>query len=281
MLTQVCRPPRFTGVFMIPPMLHFAHANGLPSASYRKLLDRLAEHYQVQAIPMLGHHPSYPVNNNWELLTQQLIHHVENCARRPVIGVGHSLGGALTLKAAYLRPELFSQVILLDVPALTLTDSIFVLLCKQFRLIDQITPAKKSRSRRTHWPDKESALHYFKQRRLFANFDDDCLRDYVDAGLVDSAQGGVELAYQLAVELAVYRTLPHRPVYRARSLQVPVAVLVGEQSDTVRKYQYLRMKNRLNFVGKRVPGGHMFPLEHPLATADDIHQLSSALRRQA
>ena len=45
------------------------------------------------------------------------------------------------------------------------------------------------------------------------------------------------------------------------------------QSDTVRKHQYLRMKDYLGFTSLRMPGSHMFPLEHPLATAANIGTL--------
>ncbi len=260
------------------PIIHFAHANGLPSASYQKLLNALAPQYQIKAIPVLGHDPQYPVTNNWHHLTRELIHHIETHCSKPVVGLGHSLGGALTLIVAHQRPDLFEQVILLDVPTLTLTDSLLVQAFKGLGLMDQVTPAKKSRTRRTHWPDKESAYQYFREKRLFANFDEQCLRDYVEAGLKPVETGGYELSYQLDVELAVYRTVPHRPVFTRRSLKVPVGVLVGKETDTVRKYQYLKMKNQLGFISKRIPGSHMFPLEYPLETAHEIRHLEQRLR---
>ncbi len=258
--------------------IHFAHANGLPSATYQVLLSELAERYQVNAIPLLGHDPEYPVTNNWSHLTRQLIHSIECQHKEPVIGLGHSLGGALTLMAALERPDLFKGVIMLDVPTFNYAESWLVNIAKATGFIDHITPAKKSKNRRTNWPDKVFAYEYFSKRRMFAKFHPQCLQDYVESALVENDQGTFDLGYRLDVELAVYRTLPHKMVLSRRQLKVPMGVLVGEQTDTVRKHQYKRMKNKLGFNGKRVPGSHMFPLEYPHDTARNIHQLVQQMR---
>jgi hypothetical protein len=56
--------------------IHFAHANGFPSASYQLLLGQLSERHKIYQIPLLGHDPKYPVGNNWSQLTHQLIHSI-------------------------------------------------------------------------------------------------------------------------------------------------------------------------------------------------------------
>lgn len=253
--------------------IHFAHANGIPTATYRLLLDQLRPFYQLADIPLLGHDPDYPVTDNWTLLMRQLLRSIESQHREPCYGIGHSLGGALTLMAAAERPDLFKGVILLDVPVLTSLESAVVYTAKKTGLIDQITPAKKSRTRRTNWPDKAYALKYFRERKMFSRFHEQCLTDYVDSALIKNEAGSFDLGYKLEVELAVYRTMPHRIALNRSNVNVPMAVLVGKQTDTVRKHQYQRMKNRLGFTGKRTEGSHMFPLEYPLETAREIHHL--------
>ena len=52
------------------PVLHFAHANGMPSAVYAPFFDGLAEFFTIEYIPMLGETSGYPVDNNWRSLTQ-------------------------------------------------------------------------------------------------------------------------------------------------------------------------------------------------------------------
>ena len=250
--------------------IHFAHGNGFPSASYQLLLNQLSEHHRVYQIPLLGHDPAYPVGNNWTQLTDQLIHSIERQAEQPVIGVGHSLGGALTLMAALQRPELFRAVILLDVPTFNRFESLLVQAAKVTGLINRLSPAHKVKTRRTEWTSMVQAAEYFRSRRLFSRFHEQCLQDYLACGLTENPSGGVELVYQLAVELAVYRTLPHKMVLQPGMLTVPAGILVGHQSETVRKNQYLRMKNYLGFTSMRVPGSHMFPLEYPLETAAHV-----------
>lgn len=255
------------------PFLHFSHANGLPTATYQLLLDHLSPFYRLSSLPVLGHDPTYPVTDNWSNLKQQLIHSIESNNDAPVIGVGHSMGGALTLMAAQERPDLFRGVIMLDVPTFSRAESWLLAAAKKTGFIDRLTPAHRSRNRRTHWPSREEAIAYFRQKTLFAGFHPQCLQDYVAHGLQDDELGGVTLGYRLDVELAVFRTVPHTLVLSAAQLKTPVGILVGQQTDTVRPGQYRRMKRTLGFVGKRVSGSHMFPLERPQETARDIHQL--------
>jgi len=254
-------------------LIHFAHANGLPTATYDVLLTKLAAHYRVSQIPLIGHDAMYPVTNNWTHLKKQLIHSIEKQANEPLIGVGHSLGGALTLMAVLERPDLFKAVIMLDVPTFSHLESLVVRAAKATGFIDNITPANKSKTRRTQWPGREQAIEYFRSRRMFSNFHDQCLLDYIDSALEENDQGSLDLAYKLDVEMAVYRTIPHTLVLNRSMLRVPMGVLVGKQTDTVRKNQYLRMKNKLGFSGKRITGTHMFPLEYPVETATNIREL--------
>ncbi|MFG1498265.1 alpha/beta hydrolase [Saccharospirillum sp. HFRX-1] len=254
------------------PLIHFAHANGFPSASYNALFAALSSDYEVCQLPLAGHDPNYPVTDNWPHLKQQLIDSIEAQCDRPVIGLGHSLGGGLTMMAARERPDLFAAILLLDVPLFNCLESLLVRAVKQLGLVDAVTPAGRSKRRRTQWPDAETALNYFRTRGLFSRFDERCLRDYVDSALRPAANGGVELAYELEVELAIFRSMPHTLAVRAGQLSMPAGILVGRDTDTVRKSQYLRMKRRLGFYGERIEGTHMFPLEYPEQTAAAINR---------
>ena len=95
------------------PLIHFAHANGIPSPVYTPLLADLQRDHDVVTLPEIGTDPRYPVTNHWPRLVDQLIDSVASqSGGEPVIGLGHSLGSLLTLMAAYRRPELFRQVIM-------------------------------------------------------------------------------------------------------------------------------------------------------------------------
>ena len=91
------------------PVIHFAHANGMPSAVYQPFFENLAEFFTIEYISMLGDTPDYPVDDHWRSLTQQIIDSVKNTCEKhgvtQVVGVGHSLGAMCTLQALYRAPE--------------------------------------------------------------------------------------------------------------------------------------------------------------------------------
>ena len=86
------------------PLIHFAHANGIPSLSYQSLFDLLSDEFDIVYIPALGIDPRYPVDNHWQKLTQQVIDsiqaHLSARGQTKVIGLGHSLGALCTLQAS-------------------------------------------------------------------------------------------------------------------------------------------------------------------------------------
>ena len=57
---------------MTKPLLHFCHGNSFPSGTYRQMLDALGAHYEVHRTDMVGHHPDYPVDDNWHALIDEL-----------------------------------------------------------------------------------------------------------------------------------------------------------------------------------------------------------------
>ena len=57
--------------------IHFAHANGFPGGTYKRMLEPLKEKYNIIAMDRLGHNPLYPVNNNWTNLADELIANIK------------------------------------------------------------------------------------------------------------------------------------------------------------------------------------------------------------
>lgn len=78
--------------------IFFAHANGFPSATYRKLFDALAPEYEVTHMDRHGHDPRFPVDDNWNNLLDELFEQLERL-HEPVWGIGHSFGGMLHYRA--------------------------------------------------------------------------------------------------------------------------------------------------------------------------------------
>ncbi|WP_340638128.1 alpha/beta hydrolase [Salinicola tamaricis] len=131
---------------MLPHPLVFAHANGFTGASYRTLLAPLDERFELHVLERLAHHPDFPVDRNWRSLCDEYLDAVR-AVGRPVIAVGHSMGGVLSIMGACRAPEHFRAVVALDPPLLIGRDALLLKLAKLTGFIDRITPAGKTLKR--------------------------------------------------------------------------------------------------------------------------------------
>lgn len=252
-------------------ILHFSHANGFPGGSYQAIFDMLAQDYDVRYTDRIGHHAEFPVTNNWPNLERQMIQYFENTYTEPVIAVGHSLGGILSLRLADKRPDLVKAVVVLDVPALSAVEASGLRLIKWLGMMDKVTPASRMDGRRNLWKSEAEAVQYFRGKKLMSLFAERCLQDYVRAG-TQACEGGLRLYFDPKVEQAIYRTIPDNHVLR-KPLAVPAAAIGGRESKVFNKSQAKRMKHKLKMKFAWLPGTHMFPLEHPQQTAHTIQQL--------
>lgn len=243
----------------------FAHANGFPSATYGKLFAALGAEYQVSHLEQHAHDPRFPVNDNWDELVDELIHHLRE-QPEPVWGVGHSLGGVLHYHAALRCPELYLGVVMLDSPVLTLFDKWMIRAAKRFGFIDRITPAGRTLGRREEFSDIDAARHYFSGKTLFRRFDPECFEAYLLHGLQADGEK-LRLRFDPATEISIYRSVPHTSPGLARQLRVPLAMVRGEHSHVVRRHHGYSVKSMREGEYLSMPGGHMFPLEHPEDTA--------------
>lgn len=249
--------------------IHFAHGNGFPSPCYQQVLKRLQTRFNVCYIDRIGHSPDYPVTDNWHQLVEELIQSVKEQASQPVIAVGHSLGGVLSFRAAVAEPSLFKAVILLDAPILGHIKSRLIKLTKKLGLIERVSPAFRTRSRRQHWQDKEQAIHYLRSKPLFKSFADECLNDYIQYGMKHDANG-YSLRFDRDIEFQIYRTMPHILHKYKGKLRIPTALVYGDKSKVIDKIDLHNMVKNHNIKCYRLKGGHMFPMERPENTANLI-----------
>jgi pimeloyl-ACP methyl ester carboxylesterase len=252
-------------------ILHLSHANGFPGGSYDTIAGFLAPHYDVRHTDRFGHNPLFPVTDNWPHLERELIHYFETNYQQPVIAVGHSLGGVLSMMVAFKRPDLVKAFVMLDSPLLTTVQARGLQFAKRFGLIERFMPIRRTEERRTEWASFDEATAYFRSKLLMKRFDERCLVDYVKAG-TEAFEGGLRLRFSPEVEASIWRSIPH--TLRAISnLSVPGAVIGGRDSDIFRRVNGAHMQSRLNMRVRWLPGGHMFPFEYPEETAEQIHQL--------
>lgn len=259
------------------PVIHFAHANGVPSQVYTKLFDLLKDQYDVIYVSLLGTDQRYPIDNNWSNFADQVIDSiVQQSNGRKVIGLGHSLGAVATFLASFKRPDLFEQAILLDPPLIMGTASFIFNLAKKFypQKIDAMTPAHLSIRRRDHWDSRQQAAELLRPKGFYQHFDADCFQAYIDYALTeDHVRGGVTLTIPKDVEVAIFRTGPSYWWLPHPQPQIPVDLVIGSESPFLKRKFPQITKKKFNIPFTLTAGGHMFPLEHPVETVDLIKKL--------
>ncbi|MBE1298982.1 MAG: alpha/beta fold hydrolase [Alteromonadaceae bacterium] len=264
------------------PIIHFAHANGFPAASYKKLWQQFPRDWNIIAKDKFGHDDRYPVSDNWQNQVEELIEFVEQQAQgEPVYAVGHSFGSVISFMACCRRPELFRGLIMMDPPLLIGAMSPFFQIAKKTPFIDHIVPSGKSKKRKAHWHHDEDVLAYFKPKALFRYFDEDCLVDYVRSA-TKKEKNGTRLAYEVAVETQIFRNIPHNMHTFDQQLQCPAKLISAQYSNAcfapmIRRF----LKGHPGMQHHRYRGvGHMFPFEKPLPTSklivETINEWSNA-----
>jgi pimeloyl-ACP methyl ester carboxylesterase len=234
------------------------------------MLSQLHPRFSVSSMDTIGTDPRYPPTEGWPHLIEQVIAFIESrFSGTPVYGVGHSLGGYLNYLAAVRRPELFRAIVLVDAPIIGAFRGSMLGATKRLGIVDRVTPAGATRDRRSTWRTREEARSHFSSRKLFENFAPECLDDYVTYGLVEG-ENGLRLKIDPAIEYQIYRTIPHDMMRHLRSLLVPAAFIGGADSDVVRRIRLAGMRPKLRM--RKVPGGHLFPFEHPREAATSLVQ---------
>ncbi len=273
----------------LPKTLVFSHANGFGAGCYRVLFEIWrAAGWQVFALPEFGHDPAYPVSSNWPHLRDQLIHFIEREVQPqmaqpgPVMMVGHSLGGMLSLLAASRRPDLAQGLLMLDSPVVGGWRAHSIRVAKATRLIQRVSPGKVSRHRRHEWPSREAVHAHFASKHKFARWDPRVLADYVASGFEEREDGQTHLKFRREVETRIYDTLPHHldGLLKRRPLRCPVGFVGATQSEELRQAGAAASKAlaRRHFIW--IEGGHLFPFERPDDTAALVLQLLDTLRAE-
>jgi pimeloyl-ACP methyl ester carboxylesterase len=259
----------------------FSHGNGFPAGVYQPLFDVWRTHgYTVHAIEKFGHDPAWPVTSNWPHLRDQLIAFIDAEVGGPAWLVGHSLGGLLSVLAACKRPDLARGIVLLDAPIIAGWRAHSLQVAKATGLMPRITPGRVSRTRRQSWPSLAAVREHFAKKTAFARWDPRVLEAYVKSGFVRRG-GQTVLAFDRDVETQIYNTLPHHMprVLRRHPLRCPLAFIGGQQSAESRQAG-VEATHRL--AGERfvwTTGTHLFPMEHPDATAAEVLRLLATMCR--
>ncbi|MDY7579185.1 alpha/beta hydrolase [Herbaspirillum sp. RTI4] len=263
---------------MNKPILHFSHANSYPAGTYGLFFEQLRTQYDVRSLAMHAHDPRYPVDDGWRALTRELIATLTTSYRGvPVILVGHSMGGLLSLMAANVRPDLVRCVVLLDSPVVAGWRAAALRMMKLLKMERSSSPSRVSARRRTSWPDREAAYQHYAGKKVFSSWPQQVLRDYVEHGMGPS-QGEVQLRFRRETETQIYQTVPHHLGRIARRpFPVPLGFVGGIDSVECRLAGLAATRRLAGKHFVQIPGGHLFPMESPVEAAQATMAMIGAL----
>ncbi|MGD8598854.1 MAG: alpha/beta hydrolase [Anaerolineae bacterium] len=247
------------------PIVHIAHANGFPPGTYRLLAETLTSRYRVLAMPARPLWPSSRPESTptWHPLASDLVHGLDVLGATKVIGIGHSLGGVLTLWAASQRPDLFEAAILIEPVILPPLWLWFLRLLRLFGLEKRLPLVQRAKSRRRTWPSRQACYEHYRRTPFFAQWPDEALHDYVTSGTRRSDSDTIELVYPPAWEAHIFASTPTGIWRDVPHLRVPTLVIRGESSEIFRPEALARMKRTLpqaQFV-TLAGAGHLLPME--------------------
>jgi pimeloyl-ACP methyl ester carboxylesterase len=274
-MTPVHINPAPTGT----PLVLFFHGNSFPASTYSVMLDALRSRgMQVKALEKIGHDPAYPVTSNWPHLVQEVHAFAQPLTQAhngPVVFVGHSLGGMLSLMLAAQYPQLAHAVVMVDAPAVGGWQAKVLRISKKLSLTQRFSPGAISQKRRNEWASLDEVHAHFATKKVFARWDPQVLNDYVNHGTqAIQTTDGVKrvLSFDRQIETRIYETVPHNleRLLKKHPLACPVSLIAARHSREMRlaggDFTQTITKGRINIID----GTHLVPMEKPLVTAAAI-----------
>ena len=251
--------------------LHFLHANGYPPACYTPLIGLLTQRFHVTGMHL---RPLWPDSkpeglSDWHPLADDFLRFLSDREPGPVIGVGHSVGGIVALRAALREPRRFRALVLIDP---VLFPPYFILLWNLVRAAGlgwkHHPKIPGALNRRRHFDDLDTVFRGYRRRDVFRNFSDESLRAYIKGMTRPHADGGYELVYSPEWEALIYYTGIWRDldIWRGlKTLRVPTLIVRGAQSDTfwAKTAARVRRANPKVRIEAVEAAGHLVPLEEP------------------
>lgn len=259
------------------PPAHFYGGNGFTAGVYEPLLTDLSQDFAVTSLAMRGYWHDLPAAPTLtrEQDADMLIAFLEQTYSQPVIGIGHSQGATATALAAAKRPDLFSQLYLIEPVTFTKKQKIiYDLLPRALKMRQE--PFKSTSVKQAHWNSVTAYYDHLRAHRAFKRISDEHLYTFAQNSLVAANQGGFELLFSPAQELANYFGTPYinAALKKLNKVKLPYTLIVGKPtifiSDKVRaSWQEIVADDKLITLSDY---GHLLPMEAPEQCADIILQ---------
>jgi len=266
--------------------LHFLHANGYPPNCYRPLLEHFAIKHQTFGMllrPLWSNSNPTEVKD-WHPFSDDVLQLFEERGIDSAVGVGHSIGAIVTLRAAINMPTRFRALVLLDP---VLFPRYFILEWNLLRRLGdghRFHPLiKGALERRRDFDDLDTVFRGYRKRRVFRFFTDENLRVLIQGMTKPRTSGGFELAYSPEWEARIYYIGIWRDwdLWTAiPRLEIPTLIIRGAETNTFWTSTAKLVKNknpRIKIVTLQ-NSTHLLPLERPDEVSEIIESFLETLK---
>ncbi|HEX3664389.1 MAG TPA: alpha/beta hydrolase [Rhizomicrobium sp.] len=254
----------------------FVHANGFNAQTYRTLLSPLSARLHVIACDLRGHGytklPAQPgLARDWSIFGKDLLALMRAISKDPIILAGHSLGATTSFMAAAGRPE--------RVKSLVLIEPVFLAPLPPGVRGNSNSLAESAAQRRSTFVSHTTAMAYYRKRGIFARWPEAILRDYLNGGLVENADGALRLACTPEWEAEIFREVPFGIAVLAEKVKCPITILRGTVGTTA-------IDNQITAILQARPNSrvitieaanHFLPLEQPEHVREEILRAANLL----
>ncbi len=251
-----------------PISIFFVHANGYSGGCYRYYLKQFGKNYRVLAIDLMNHGSSGSDINftDWSSYAKQILKVLMHERLDHVIGIGHSMGASILVRAAYQIPQRFIQLIGLDPVFL---GRAIVLFSRLFG-----NPLSwKAIHRRKLFKSQKMLKSIFERHPFTKRWNTEIIKDYIDS-CYKKVKEGMVLCCAPEIESKNFRTPSYNTIRQARSLTIPFHLILPQKSKVCSEGMAKKVtaKRANSEIILKSGLGHHFPFEEPEWTARSIRR---------
>ena len=257
------------------PTAHFYGGNGFTTGVYLPLLTKLSERFELSSLAMRGYWQDLPTQKKLtrEQDADMLIAFLEKTQEQPVVGIGHSQGATATAIAAAKRPDLFSQLYLIEPVTFTKSQKLVTDLIPD-KLKTGQEPFKSTLAKQVQWQSIEAYYDYLRAHRAFKRIGDDHLYVFAKNSLIQDEEKGYRLLFSPKQELASYFDMPfvNDALKELNNIKLPYTLIIGKPSIFISQKVRNVWKNLVppEQIIELSDNGHLLPMEVPVQCADLI-----------
>jgi pimeloyl-ACP methyl ester carboxylesterase len=244
---------------------HFYSGNGLPIGVYQPFLELISTKYSITNLSFRAtwYKRSNAKNQiNWETYADDLIEFIENHYVKPIVGLGHSQGGNATIVAAYKRPDLFKELIIIDPVSVTKSQEIRIKLIPYF-IKKHLEPFKSTLKKQTIWETETELFNFLRKLPTYKRINDENLSIFAK-NCLENKNGKLQLIFPVDWEAANF-ALPINLDSIIANLKIPIKIIAGKPSvffnQKIRKNWKKILTEEQFIVNNNF--GHLIPLEAP------------------